>query len=557
MSKKYSRLTKQFFLNIYARWKSYWFNREGTYSIEMARISLAIIYIYTWIRHDLIDASYILRDKTPELYVPKSIWVFFGDTMPSEQFLDLIVLCSKIAPFFLLIGLFSRTASILSLVSNLMVRAMVESFYPGWSHGFNVIFLAHLAFIFAPVGNKFSIDTLIKKGKSRSHSFWPVLLSQWAVALMFFMAFYWKVLSKSNVLDFKWVFSNSMRNHIIDRYIGVGEQVPNYLVDIIEIPLAFKTLALGNIIFQLLPVFACFMIRKPLLRLLFGCAFVIEEIGLSLVMQLDDLQWIPLITFFIDWDYLLSRSKSITQITLNRPKRIRLYSTFIFLFLGFYLGFGTNYLKKYKLGVHEIMAYPFSTFAMYSQIKDGSDGQPYQKRAIRFEVFGSLPEEKAKFVESKLQRQYYNCHVYETQTEVNSFISSLKSYVYNGFDTSQIDSIRIFRAIQDFNEPGSKTYISLSQKGLMAVFNLNTDQRLISELDYSVNNDSISFVVSDSSEIEYIKIISKTHVEPLDSVINSSKINIAHLEDWSFYLAYIQTSKGTFLHWFRKYPLIS
>src|SRR5262249_56402928 len=63
--------------------------------------------------------------------------------------------------------------------------------------------------------------------------------------------------------------------------------------------------ALFNLVCQLSPLVAIVLVERPRVRAVCAALFVIEVIGLGLVMDLWNPQWLPLATAFVDWDWLL------------------------------------------------------------------------------------------------------------------------------------------------------------------------------------------------------------------------------------------------------------
>jgi len=448
------------------RWNKYWFGRQAIYSVEFGRFALVLAYFYTLIYHPFSGGESFLKYHDAALWSPKSFLALFFSEPPSAGTINFVRKIALITPWLLLVGFKSRWASLLLFFSHLFLRALYESYFVVWSHGYNVIFLAHLPFLFAPVGQLWSVDALIRKIRKKEpiqlvNGYWPVLLAQWGTATMFFCAFYWKVLDKTNVFALKWATTDSMRNHILDRYLGVGDEIPENLLWIVENSWAYHGMAVGNLMFQLLPFLAAFFTRKPLVRFLFGMAFVVEELGLGIVMGLPDYHWLFLISFFIDWDHLFKwlstkRESFATQLHSVDLKRIpfqAISNTFIILFLTAWAFFGTE-LSKELTGktVFQYNAYPFSKFSMYSQIKEGKDGVPFCRFRNAFDVVGGFSEEKKNKIDKYLTRRSYNKDRYDDPEIVLGIIQTHKKVIESRWkeDANKIDVIRTKKVLFDY-----------------------------------------------------------------------------------------------------------
>jgi hypothetical protein len=155
-------------------------------------------------------------------------------------------------------------------------------------------------------------------------------------------------------------------------------------------------MALANVVAQITPLLACFLIRRPVLRALCGCLFVVEVVGLGTVMGLWNPHWLPLAAFFIDWDRLAAWAGARSRVVIRWVRTVmgrRAFAapsaltgtavsegaakawhptsgTWLFkaqiawavLFLGFfaYVGLFHKQQRRYT--------YPFTAFPMYSGV---------------------------------------------------------------------------------------------------------------------------------------------------------------------------------------------
>ena len=468
------------------RWASYWFGRQGYLSVEVARMGLALAYLLSHLWHPFGAADAFFASHPESIYDPKGILLLW-ESPPSELLTTIIGQVAIWSPVFLLIGFQTRKAIWVVLLSNLFVRTLGESYYVVWSHGYNVIFLAHLAFLFAPVGQRWSVDAWWRQRKGKPmyirNGYWAVLLAQWAVALMFVSAFYWKVLHKSAVFQFRWATTDSMRNHLVDRYMGCGDIMPSWLEWIANTPWAYQTMAWSNLAFQLLPILACVFVKKPKWRLFFGMAFVVEEIGLGVVMGLPDFHWLPLIVFFIDVDAFMGKDRALRlaqwrratgrgffQIVAQSKRRTALAGGFIVLFLFVYLSFSLNF-SNVATGktVFEWKAYPFAQFSMYSSVKTGLDGHPYRKPGLRFLLEGDLTEAERALWERKLRRSYYNNWVYNDSTSLHALAERAWQRLGGmaGGDLERVEAMNIERVMNEFQPPPRPAGLRAAEHGTM------------------------------------------------------------------------------------------
>ncbi len=435
-------------------------------------MALALVYIIINFRSGLGDAAYIRRGYPVENYDPDGILMLLGSSMPGNALIDAMLLLSKIFPWLLLFGVFSRFSLVATLVTHLFLRTLIESFVPNWSHGFNVVFLAHIGFLFAPVGQRWSVDALVRKWRGRPETqvrngFWAVVLGQWCVALMFLSAFYWKALFNDK-LPFAWAHWENMRNMLLLRYEWSGDQVPAYLGPVLDSPPLLGLMAWGNLIFQFLPILSVFVLHRPVLRLVFGLSFVVEELGLAFVMGLPDLHWLPLIAFFVDWDHFFqpgSRGMAITD-GFQRWKK-----TYAMGLIGLYLIFSLNVAGVvFGHNVYDLGLYPFAKFNMYSGLMRTPGGGPYVMEGTMFELDApALDAGTRQRVERKLKSRAYGSHDLAPE-EVGGTAVHLFQMVHDGtwagIEPGQVKGLRVYRALHVFRT--DTAHLATGARGLMA-----------------------------------------------------------------------------------------
>jgi hypothetical protein len=155
---------------------------------------------------------------------------------------------------------------------------------------------------------------------------------------------------------------------------------------IVDRPWAYQGLALANLLTQFAPLGACFCVRWPLVRALFGGVFVVEMLGLDFVMGICNPLWFPLVAFFIDWDRLWSWLTCRAAAPDHPAPLTRAgwaQAAYACLFLGFFAYVGVFHVQARR------WTYPFACFQMYSAIQAPRPyhvHQPYLVRTARWDV---------------------------------------------------------------------------------------------------------------------------------------------------------------------------
>jgi hypothetical protein len=329
-----------------------------------------------------------LNGFNPDIYKPVGILYFLGDTPPPGWFFDACQAIASVTVWMVIAGLFTRISFVVCTLCIVLMTSVFWSFQPGWGHHQNVILLAAIGMMFGR-SSPLSIDGFLawywarRRGISRlpmasqtGHR-WPVLLGQFAVAMMFANACYWKLYQPG--LPFGvWGWSDNMYHIIVHQFWVVDKPIPPYLDWALGQAWSVRLLGVGNLITQFSPCLAILLYRRPLLRALAGLGFVAEVLGLKYVMQLDLTLWLPLYALFVDWDalYLGIKSRFIAVETIPTSAAVRytakpwlrvgarfaLYA-WVMLFAGYYLhvAFKNQSQKRHT--------FPFSGFSMFSTIK--------------------------------------------------------------------------------------------------------------------------------------------------------------------------------------------
>jgi hypothetical protein len=288
------------------RWQRYWFAEGGRSSAAVLRIAIAASVLLTL--RQLATLSTVRIPGPADLYRPVGIWMLFGPLVPPPPVVIALWVIAIAATVLMFVGLFSRTSTAVSFAASLALTSASFSSSATWSHQYNVVFLAQLAFLGARGGDVLSLDAAIRRLRGlplhnvpRGYQ-WSIRLVQLAVALMFAGAAFHKILHGQFTL--RWALSDNLRHQLLVRYDLAGLPRPPFADWIIDDVWRYRTAAVLNLISQATPIAACVWVRRPLVRALGGAFFVIETIALGLVVNLWNWHWLPLIAVFIDWDAL-------------------------------------------------------------------------------------------------------------------------------------------------------------------------------------------------------------------------------------------------------------
>src|SRR5204863_3742952 len=136
------------------RWQRYWFAEGGRYTVAFLRAAIAIAVLLSLYR------LWGLRPLTAAdgVYRPVGIWMALGRTPPPELLVDALWVLAWAGTGAMLVGLFARTATAVSFAAGASLAALSFSGSLSWSHQYNVVFLAQLAFLGARSGDALSVD---------------------------------------------------------------------------------------------------------------------------------------------------------------------------------------------------------------------------------------------------------------------------------------------------------------------------------------------------------------------------------------------------------------
>jgi hypothetical protein len=364
-----------------SRWQRYWFGDGGRTSVAILRIAIAAS---TLLSLALLDNP--VSTHAMPFYRPVGIWMIAGHNAPPPMLVKALFVVAWASTGMMLVGLFSRTSHAISCVTAIALAALSFSTSRSWSHQYNVVFLASIAFIGARGGDVLSLDALIRRKRglpplNLPNAYqWSIRLVQLAVALMFAGACFHKFLHAHFTL--RWALSDNLRHQLLVRYDLANLPRPPLVDWLIDDPWRYKTAAVLNLISQALPMAAVFLMKRPILRAIAGSFFVTETIALGLVVDLWNPHWLPLAAAFIDWDRLF-RSKVPPPAT-SPPSPRRAIRIWIVVFIVYDVL--TAFVPKLD---QRLNTFPFSGFPMFATVRARPpyyDHQPYGVAADHFEV---------------------------------------------------------------------------------------------------------------------------------------------------------------------------
>ena len=246
-----------------------------------------------------------------ELYRPVGVLAAYGPDGPPVKALVVAHWAAKVGVWFLLVGLFTRTALVVTGLGMWHCCSATYAFAPHISHTF-IPALVAAAGLLAGARSPLSVDYLLAR-RTRP-AFWTTPRA--GVAMVIFAvgwSFANAALHKAylgNKEWFAWCYSDNLRNLILYQHLKLRVEIPDAIGWVIARPWAYKTAAVGNVLCQFLPVFAAFMVRRPWLRAALAAMVTLELLGLGFVMRVyrgyGDI-WLLFPLVFIDWDALLGR----------------------------------------------------------------------------------------------------------------------------------------------------------------------------------------------------------------------------------------------------------
>ncbi|WFU66720.1 hypothetical protein [Bradyrhizobium brasilense] len=321
-------------------------------------------------------------------YNPKGLVQLFTSAPPPAWFVSVVVTIANWSTLAAIIGLFTRSSMILSVLSVSFLLGLSFSWEPYWSHGSNVVMLAGIAMMFGRAGDYLSFDYVIRRywlnwpasRLFRDGSYWwPVLLAQIAVALFYFAGFFAKVTGPDWDSGLSWVFSDNLRNSLLRPLMIFDREVPWQVLVVASSPFLWKLVAAGHLANQALPLCVIAATHKPRVRLIEGLVFAAGAPLLGIFMGFWNPYWMLLAAFFVDWDYFIGPKLEDTYAfssgdiipngkdTDATAKLAPTYRAACLTFIAAFLLFDASTFLFRLSPVHKM--YPFSWMGFYSSVE--------------------------------------------------------------------------------------------------------------------------------------------------------------------------------------------
>jgi uncharacterized membrane protein YphA (DoxX/SURF4 family) len=370
------------------RWQRYWFADGGRVACAFVRVGIAMAVIMSLAQ--LATLSTVELPGPAELYRPVGPWMVLGGFVPPDPLILALWIVAWVGSVAMLLGLFTRVATALSFAGAVSIAALSYASSNHWSHQYNVVLLAQLAFLGARGGDTLSLDAVIRHLRGlppldvpRGYQ-WSLRLVQLAIALMFAGAVFHKLLHGHFTL--RWALSDNLRHHLLVRYDLAGLERPELVTWLLEESWRYRAAAVGNMVAQLLPIFACVFVRRPLVRAFCGGVFVVEVLLLGFVVSLWNEHWLPLVVAFIDWDRLNGDAGHRPWVPGRVPWPRRVFVLVFFVY---------ELVTAFVPGLDQkLNTYPFSGFPMFATIRAAEpydEHLPYGVPGDRFVVTSDQP----------------------------------------------------------------------------------------------------------------------------------------------------------------------
>lgn len=371
-----------------SRWQRYWFADGGRLAAAVVRIAIATSVLLSLAKL----ASPVSTGDLPgthTLYHPVGVWMVLDHIPPPAIVVGALWVLAWAATAAMLVGFQARASTAVSFGASVALASLSYAASRTWQHQYNIVFLAQLAFLGARCGDTLSVDAVIRRLRGRppisvARGYqWSLRLVQLAVALMFAGAAFHKLLHGHGTL--RWALSDNLRNQLLVAFDLAGLERPALADWMIDDPWRYRSAAMLNLVSQAVPLAACFLVRRPILRAVAGSLFVVETLALGYVIDLWNLHWLPLYAVFVDWDWLLRRpAPPPIEVPPRRATR---------LFIAGFVAYDA--LTSFAPGIAQVVnTYPFSNFPMFAVVRARppyDEHLPYSVAAAHFEVTSDPP----------------------------------------------------------------------------------------------------------------------------------------------------------------------
>jgi uncharacterized membrane protein YphA (DoxX/SURF4 family) len=384
----------------------YWSAPGGRIAAAVVRVAIAIAALVMLDRIHGLPAVSHPEQMAASIYHPVGILMVFQSPPPAIV-IDVAESLAYAGALAMLIGFFTRAATVAAALGALVVASQAMSYQPSWSHDLNVVLLALIAFLGARGGDALSVDAALRRTHDRPPADasyqWSLRLVQLAVGLMFLSACVLKLRSGG----VHWALSDNLRHQLLARYDLTGGIDRPPIVDwLLERSWRYEGAALLNLISQAMPLAAIVFANRPLVRALAALCFVTEVAALYFVMELGNPSWFPLAAVFIDWDRLwawVMRARRARPTEPSAPVRVphaaKLF-TAVFVVFDLAISFTPGLDQKLR-------TFPFSRFPMFALMRAKqpyTEHQTYELIAGRIELVTDHPIEP--WIQAEIDRDY-------------------------------------------------------------------------------------------------------------------------------------------------------
>lgn len=373
------------------RWDRYWYAAGGRVAVAVLRIAIAIAVL--WSLHQLEARWHAMAPggKAHASYRAVGVWMVLGDREPAEMVVSALWVIARVSTIAMLVGASSRISTAISFASFMALAALSYSGVPSWSHQYTPVLGAQLAFLGARGGDVLSVDALIRRWRGLpAHDVpggyqWSIRLVQLAVALVFVSGMFHKLVGAG--FSLRWITTDNLRHQILLRYDVGGIPHPAIVDWLLADDLRYRATAACSMIAQTAPILACIFVTRPIVRAVSAAAFVLETLGLGVVMQYWNLHWLPLVVVFVDWDALLRRAPPSPEVPARRPSRM--VRAFV---IGFVLyDLVVSFVPQLDQRVN---TFPFTGYPMFAKLRVRSpydEHLPFSTPSAHFELVSDPP----------------------------------------------------------------------------------------------------------------------------------------------------------------------
>lgn len=377
------------------RWERYWFGSGGRIAVAVLRIAIAIAVVWSLSRLDGRWQAMAPGGNAHASYRPVGVWMLFGHHAPADFVITLLWGVARVSAVAMLLGLVSRVATAVSFASFCALAALSFSGGTSWSHQFNPVLVAQLAFLGARGGDALSLDALIRRWRglppldvARGYQ-WSIRLVQLAVALVFVSGMFHKLVGAGFTL--RWITTDNLRHQILLRYDVGGLPHPAFVDWLLADHRRYRLVAAFSMVSQTLPILACLFPARPGVRIVAAGAFVLETCGLGVVMQYWNLHWLPLAAVFVDWDAVVRvvRRHPPPPLPDAAPDPSRAVRAFVIGFVVYDLA-----MSFIPMIDQRVNTYPFTGYPMFAKLRVRApydEHLPFSTPAEHFELTSDPP----------------------------------------------------------------------------------------------------------------------------------------------------------------------